>query len=170
MERACYWPIKKEVHFTSRCDSYHFIKNKANGICTLDCIITVCSALCNMCSAVVPFDKLDLTSTSMHSVHIKHIKHYNIHVNYLNCGLSRENWSGRKVVRADHFWLPKLVRHRTTFGCQKWSGLPKVVRVYQLAGNRSLPSDVCVGPISICSRSKCISVHTAWQICASMYY
>ena len=62
--------------------------------------------------------------------------------------LSRENRSGRKVVRADHFWLPKLVRPRTTFGCQKWSGLPKVVRVYQLAGNHSWPSEVCVGPIS----------------------
>ena len=32
------------------------LKNKANGICTLDCIITVCSALCNMCPSVVPFD------------------------------------------------------------------------------------------------------------------
>ena len=44
-------------------------------------------------------------------------------------GLSYENWSGQKLVRADHFSLPKLVRPRTTFGCQKWSGLPKVVRV-----------------------------------------
>ena len=32
------------------------LKNKASGICTLDCIITVCSALCNMCPSVVPFD------------------------------------------------------------------------------------------------------------------
>ena len=52
----------------------------------------------------------------------------------------------------------------------KWSGLPKVVRVYQRAESHSLPSDVCVGPISICSR---ISVYIlipvyAWQICASM--
>ena len=23
---TCYWPIKKEVHCTSKCDSYHFIK------------------------------------------------------------------------------------------------------------------------------------------------
>ena len=43
-------------------------------------------------------------------------------------GVSRENWSGQKLVRADHFSLPKLVRPRTTFGYQKWSGLPKVVR------------------------------------------
>ena len=45
-------------------------------------------------------------------------------------GLSRENWSGQKLVQADHFSLPKSVRPRTTFGYQKWSGLPKVVRVY----------------------------------------
>ena len=78
--------------------------------------------------------------------------------------LSREKWSGRTTFRCqnwsdpgplfaakigptpDHFSLPKLVRPRTTFGYQKWSGLPKVVRVYQLAGNRSSPSEVCVGP------------------------
>ena len=39
-----------------------------------------------------------------------------------NCSrLSRENWSGQKVVQADHFSLPKLVRPRTTFGCQIWA-------------------------------------------------
>ena len=47
----------------------------------------------------------------------------------------------KKVVRANHFSLPKLALPQTTL---KWSGLPKVVRVYQLAENRSLPSDLCV--------------------------
>ena len=32
----------------------------------------------------------------------------------------------RKLVRANHFSLPNLSPPRTTFGCQKWSELPKV--------------------------------------------
>ena len=32
------------------------LKNNSNDICTIDCMLTVCSALCNMCESVVPFN------------------------------------------------------------------------------------------------------------------
>ena len=32
------------------------LKNNSNDICTIDSVITVCSALCNMCESVVPFN------------------------------------------------------------------------------------------------------------------
>ena len=32
------------------------LKNNSNDIFTIDCMLTVCSALCNMCESVVPFN------------------------------------------------------------------------------------------------------------------
>ena len=32
------------------------LKNNSNDICTIDCMLTVRSALCNMCESVVPFN------------------------------------------------------------------------------------------------------------------
>ena len=39
------------------------LKNNCNDICTIDCMLTVCSALCDMCESVVPFN------TCMHIIH-----------------------------------------------------------------------------------------------------
>lgn len=48
--------LKKKYSFLQSVIPITILKNNLNGICTIDCILTVCAALCNMCASVVPFE------------------------------------------------------------------------------------------------------------------
>ena len=50
--------LKKKYSILKGVIPITLLKNKSTDACTINDVLTVCSALCNMCNSVVPFDGL----------------------------------------------------------------------------------------------------------------